>query len=344
MRNSHPVDRHPIINFLFGFGFISMTQKIILFLLLVIVQIGLFALSLVFNNPNGSLLIYWIYLFSLIPFLAMLYGILWGKYGFRIERIDLVFPDLPDSFDGFKIVQISDAHSGTWDSKRGVHKGIRLMNDLQADLIVFTGDLVNANKDEIDPFIELFKELSAPYGKFAILGNHDYYGQPREKELRPAYYEAFFRKYEEMGFELLRNDSCEINNGKEIIKLIGVENWGSGRYFPKRGDLDVATANCKEGDFCILLSHDPSHWDLKALAFGQHFHLTLSGHTHGMQFGINLPFFRWSPVQYRYKRWMGLYKEADQYLYVNRGFGFLAYPGRVGMSPEITQITLRKGK
>ena len=272
----------------------------------------------------------------------MVYGIIWGKYRFRLEEVDLHFQDLPDAFDGLKLVQLSDAHSGTWDSVRGVEKGIRLIEKVAPDLIVFTGDLVNADKDEVNPFMDLFKRLKAPFGKYAVLGNHDYYGQPRDSALRPAYYDDFFSKYRYMEFDLILNDHRKIEKDGKRINLIGVENWGSGRFFPKKGDLELATQQVDPDEFSILLSHDPSHWDLKALQFPQHFHLTLSGHTHGMQFGINLPFFKWSPVQYRYKRWMGLYEEAGQFLYVNRGFGVLGFPGRVGMSPEVTLIRLNK--
>jgi len=291
------------------------------------------------DHSDSALLI--VFGVSILPFLAMIYGIIWGKYRYVVEHVTVDYESLPDSFDGLKIVQISDVHSGTWDSLKGVERGIRLIEEQEPDVIVFTGDLVNADKDEIDPFMHLFARLSAPKGKFAVLGNHDYYGQPRDKSQRQAYYDDFFAKYKKMGFDLILNDSRIITKGSDEINLIGVENWGSGRYFPKRGDLDLATQKVKNGAFSILLSHDPSHWTLKVQPHTHHFHLTLSGHTHGRQFGINLPFFKWSPVQYRYKQWMGLYEQAGQYLYVNRGFGLLAYPGRVGMSPEVTLITLR---
>ena len=339
-----PINRDSIVNFLIGFGFIAMTQKLIFVLLLILALVSLLILSL-FGYDSGAPPVILLYRLSLIPLVAMVYGIIWGKYRYKVEKLDLYFEDLPAAFDGMKLVQISDAHSGTWDSLEGVTNGIKLIEEQNPDLIVFTGDLVNADKDEINPFMPLFGRLSAPFGKYAVLGNHDYYGQPRDRALRPAYYDDFFQKYREMGFDLMNNENREIVGADgEVIRLVGVENWGSGRFFPKRGDLDRATENCKPDEFCILLSHDPSHWDLKALNFPKHFHLTLSGHTHGMQFGINLPFFKWSPVQYRYKRWMGLYQEGQQYLYVNRGFGVLGFPGRVGMSPEVTSITLRKAK
>jgi len=255
----------------------------------------------------------------------------------------MIFPDLPQAFDGFKIVQISDVHSGSWDSVKQVQRGINIIAGQQADMIVFTGDMVNTNKDEIDPYIHLFAELEAPFGKYAILGNHDYYGQPREANLRPAYYEDFFHKFKQMGWDLILNDNRTISKEEESIKLLGVENWGEGRYFPKRGDLDQALQGVSKDDFTVLLSHDPTHWDHHVKGHDKHIHLTLSGHTHGMQFGINLKWLKWSPVQYRYKKWIGTYEERGQKLYINRGFGYLAFPGRVGMWPEITVITLKRG-
>lgn len=332
--------RRPITNLFIGVCFASFVQKLVLVLFIMIYAI-VRAIGKMDISSSASLLLL---LLSLIPFVAMVYGAIWGKYRFRLEELDISFADLPDTFDGFRILHITDIHSGTWDSVSGVDKGIKLIESQAADMIVFTGDIVNIDKDEIDPFMHLFKRLDAPFGKYAILGNHDYYGQPRDKSLREAYYDDFFAKFKEMGFDLILNDSRKIEKSDSFFQLVGVENWGSGRFFPKRGDLDVATKKLEKGDFTILLSHDPSHWDMKALDHPQPYHLTLSGHTHGMQFGINLPFFKWSPVQYRYKRWMGLYKEADQYLYVNRGFGILGFPGRVGMSPEVAVIKLKKKK
>ena len=279
-----------------------------------------------------------------IPFGTMLYGITKGKYAYTINKINLAFKDLPKSFEGFKIVQISDIHAGSLDDKEAVAKGVRMINEQQPDLIVFTGDLVNSNKDEVNPYIEVFKKLSAPFGKFSVLGNHDYYGVPDEqgRVAEEQYWADFKNKFQAMGFRLLNNENVFIEKGEERIGILGVENWGRGRWFPKRGDLDKALKNTKEDEFCILLSHDPTHWDEKVLPHTKKIHLTLSGHTHGFQFGINMPGFKWSPAQYRYERWIGLYEEAKQYLYVNRGFGFLAFPGRVGMWPEITVIELGK--
>lgn len=277
-----------------------------------------------------------------IPFAGMLYGITRGKYKYTVERLTLKFKDLPEKFHGFKLVQISDVHSGSWDSVSEVARGIQKINDLNPDMIVFTGDLVNEKKDEINPYMDLFTSLEAPYGKYAVLGNHDYYGAPSDREEQGKYWDDFYSKYKTMGFDLLLNENRSIEKDGQEIKLIGVENWGDSRWFPKRGDLDVACNGCSDEEFAVLLSHDPTHFDKKVVDHRKKMHLTLSGHTHGMQFGINLPNFKWSPVQYRYKKWMGLYEEKDQKLYVNRGFGFLGFPGRVGMWPEITLIELEK--
>ena len=340
-----PLQRHPLINFLVGFGFTSIILKLTLtvaFLLVGIVSLGLLTAYDILPDWFDIFQITIVVLIGVFPFLGSIYGIIFGKYRFTAEHVTLSFPDLPPAFDGLKMIQISDVHSGTWDSIKGVKKGIDLIAKQDADVLVFTGDLVNADKDEIDPFIDLFASLKFPMGKFAVLGNHDYYGQPREREHREAYYLDFFNKYERMGFDLINNEHRTLSKNGDQLQIVGVENWGSGRYFPKRGDLDQACAGINNSDFKILLSHDPSHWELKALDHPMHFHLTLSGHTHGMQFGINLPFFKWSPVQYRYKQWMGLYTKKAQHLYVNRGFGLLAFPGRVGMSPEVTVITFKR--
>jgi len=217
-----------------------------------------------------------------------------------------------------------------------------MINDQNPDLILFTGDLVNSDKDEIDPYIEIFEKLRAKYGKFAILGNHDYYGLPDDHAEEKIYWADFFIKYEKMGFQLLANENAHIQIQEDRLQILGVENWGASHYFPKNGNLDYALEGVPEDDFCILLSHDPTHWSEKVLDHKRHIPLTLSGHTHGFQFGISVPGFKWSPAQYRYPHWLGLYEEKDQKLYVNRGFGFLGFPGRIGMWPEITVIELAK--
>jgi len=279
-----------------------------------------------------------------IPFFSMLYGITRGKYQYTVEKQVLRFKDLPAVFDGLKIVQISDIHAGSFDSIDKVRRGIDMINTLQPDIVCLTGDLVNSEKEEIDPYIPLFKDIQATHGKFAVLGNHDYYGDydRSSREAEDEYFSDFFKKFEDMGFSLLNNENKTIEREDQSVHIIGVENWGAGRWFPKKGNLDAATAGIPTDGFSILMSHDPTHWDEKVKSHPQHIHLTLSGHTHGFQFGFQMPGFKWSPAQYRYEKWLGLYEEKDQYLYVNRGFGFLGFPGRVGMWPEITLIELKK--
>lgn len=279
-----------------------------------------------------------------VPFFGLLYGMVKGKYEYRVHRIKLKFQDLPDAFDGFTITQISDIHCGSFDSKTDVVRGVALANHQKSDLLLFTGDLVNTNAAEMDEWMDTFSELTAPYGKFSILGNHDY-GDYRRWESETAKADNLQRLKEihkEIGFRLMLNENLKIEKSGQHITLIGVENWGKGG-FQKYGDLDKAIADVNDEDFKILMSHDPSHWESKTVQHPRHVHLTLAGHTHGMQFGIEIPGFKWSPIKYVYPQWAGIYNEKNKYLYVNRGFGFLAYPGRVGILPEITVITLEKG-
>lgn len=279
---------------------------------------------------------------SSIFFSAMLYGITKGKYKYTINRLSLSFKNLPTEFDGFRIVQISDIHAGSLDNPQEVARGVQMINDLSPDTVLFTGDLVNQEKNEIDAYIDIFSQIKSKIGNYAVLGNHDYFGLFHLKEEEwPAYRNDFFQKIKDMNFDLINNSSRIIQRGNASIKILGVENWGAGEWEPKEGDLDKALENIQHDDFCILMSHDPTHWDKKVLPHKKQIDLTLSGHTHGFQFGINMPGFKWSPAQYRFKRWMGLYEEKNQKLYINKGFGFLAFPGRVGMWPEITLIELK---
>jgi len=279
-----------------------------------------------------------------VPFFGLLYGMVKGKYEYRVHRVKLKFQDLPDAFNGFTITQISDIHCGSFDSKTDVERGVSLVNQQKSDLILFTGDLVNTNAAEMDEWMDTFSELTAPYGKYSILGNHDY-GDYRRWESETAKADNLQRLKEihkEIGFRLMLNENLKIERSGQHITLIGVENWGKGG-FQKYGDLDKATADVDDEDFKILMSHDPSHWEAKTVQHPKHVHLTLAGHTHGMQFGIEIPGFKWSPIKYVYPQWAGIYNEKNKYLYVNRGFGFLAYPGRVGILPEVTVFTLEKG-
>lgn len=280
---------------------------------------------------------------STVPFLGILHGVLIGKYRYRVVKHTLEFDDLPAAFDGFTITQISDIHSGSFDNKKKLEYGVDLINQQESDIILFTGDLVNNHASEMEPWIETFKKLKAPMGKYSILGNHDYgdYLSWPSKEAKSANLKRLFQIQEELGFKLLRNENVKLEKSGASIDLIGVENWGRG--FVQYGDLPKAAANLSEKSFKILMSHDPSHFDEQVKNFSQFIHLTLSGHTHGMQFGIEIPgFIKWSPASLRYPKWAGLHEELGRYLHVNRGFGVLAFPGRVGIWPEITVLTLKK--
>ncbi len=279
-----------------------------------------------------------------IPFASLLYGMYQGRYNYKVLKYVLHFEDLPDAFDGYKITQISDIHSGSFDNPEKIKYGIDLINEQQSDAIMFTGDLVNNTASEMDDWKEVFGTLSAKDGVFSVLGNHDYgdYVNWESAAAKKANLDALKGVHGEMGWNLLLDDHKKITRGDDSIAIVGVENWGAG--FKQVGDLDRAAAGLTEKEFKILLSHDPSHWQEKVKKDEKKFHITLSGHTHGMQFGIEIPgWFKWSPVQYRYEHWAGIYEEAGRFLNVNRGFGFLAYPGRVGIWPEVSVIELRKG-
>lgn len=279
-----------------------------------------------------------------VLFLIVLFGMTKGKHFYKVRKETIYFPDLPEAFDGFTITQLSDIHSGSFSDASGVQKGLDLVDAQKSDLLLFTGDLVNNMATEMDPWIGGFTQLKAPYGKFSVLGNHDYgdYIRWESKEAQAANLDRLKAVHGEMGFNLLLNESVTISKQGQSISLIGVENWGKGG-FHKYGDLKRATANVPDNSFKVLMSHDPSHWDEVTVDHHQHVHLTLAGHTHGMQFGIELFGFKWSPIKYVYKQWAGLYEQQGKYLYVNRGFGFLGLKGRIGMWPEIAVLTLKKG-
>ncbi len=279
-----------------------------------------------------------------LPFGALLYGMYRGKYNFRVLRYNLEFKDLPASFHNYTITQISDVHSGSFDNRKKIEYGVDLINRQESDVIFFTGDLVNNKTAEMLPWTGLFSTLKAPDGVYSILGNHDYgdYIAWNTEEEKAQNLEDLKALQRQMGFDLLLNEHRYLERGGDRLALIGVENWGRGG-FKKAGDLEKATGAIDPADFKILLSHDPSHWEDQVIHHPMHFHLTLSGHTHGMQFGIEIPgWVKWSPVKWRYKYWAGIYEEMGQYINVNRGFGFLGYPGRVGIWPEVTVITLKK--
>lgn len=278
-----------------------------------------------------------------IPFVSIAYGIFKGRYNFRVLEEQLSFENLPSAFDGMRIVQISDIHIGSFgDNYEAVKKGIDMVNALEPDIIFFTGDLVNNYADETQGWLPHLSEFKAKKGKYSILGNHDYgdYAQWNSHEEKRNNLQQVVDFHEQMGFKILLNESVKVKHGEEEISIIGVENWGR-PPFPQYGDLKKAMEGHENSSFKILLSHDPSHWDEEVLE-KTNIDITLSGHTHGMQFGVEIGAIKWSPVKFKYPRWGGLYTEGKQHLYVNRGFGFIGFPGRVGMPPEITLIELKK--
>ncbi|WP_438961475.1 metallophosphoesterase [Nonlabens sp.] len=279
-----------------------------------------------------------------LPFGAILYGAWKGKYNYQVREYELSFTDLPAAFDGYKITQLSDIHVGSFDDKEEVKYAINLANEQHSDVILFTGDLVNNVASELYGWEDVFGSLTARDGVYSVLGNHDYgdyasWDSPEAKVANMTELQDIQRK---MGWKLLLDEHVKITKSKDQIALVGVQNWGGGR-FPKYGDLEKASTGLSNEEFKVLLSHDPTHWDLQVKDDPKKYHLTLSGHTHGMQFGIEIPgFIKWSPASFVYKKWAGIYKEMDQFLNVNRGFGFLGYSGRAGIWPEITVITLKK--
>lgn len=272
---------------------------------------------------------------------TLLYGFS-NKYNYQVKRLKLSFPNLPEAFRGMKMVHISDIHSGSFQNKKAVEHGIDMILQEKPDLIVFTGDLVNDRASEMEEYKSVFARLQAPMGVFSTLGNHDYgdYVSWPTREEKAANLEALKKTHTDMGWRLLMNEHVAFEKGGQHIALLGIENWGAKGRFPKYGKMDLAHPGTEQIPFKILLSHDPSHWDAQIRTEYPDIDLMLSGHTHGMQFGLENPYFKWSPVQWMYKQWAGLYEEGNQKLYVNRGFGFIGYPGRVGILPEITVIEL----
>jgi uncharacterized protein len=263
-----------------------------------------------------------------------------NKYNYQIKKIKLSFKNLPEAFKGMRMVHISDIHSGSFQDIRAVNKGIDLILKQQPDLIVFTGDLVNDRATEMEPYQNSFGRLTAPLGVFSTLGNHDYgdYVQWPTPQAKIDNLEALKKVHANMGWRLLMNEHVLLEKNGQKIALLGIENWGAKARFPKYGKMNLAYPGTENIPFKILLSHDPSHWDAQILPEYPGIDLMLSGHTHGMQFGLENPYFKWSPVQWMYKQWAGLYEQGAQKLYVNRGYGFIGYPGRVGILPEITVI------
>lgn len=309
--------------------------------------------KLFFSNTEGdsiqegesisrSLFLSWVGLAAGGTILASLINGFFNKYDYHVRKVPLSFAKLPPSFKGLKIVQISDIHSGSFNNKAAVERGVQKIMGLKPDLILFTGDLVNNRADEMREYIAVFNKLSAPLGVFSVLGNHDYgdYEQWESLAVKRQNLERLKSIHKEMGWQLLLNEHVLLDRNGEKIALLGVENWSAKARFPKYGKLPAAYTGTENIPFKILMSHDPSHWDAEVRTNFGDIDLMLAGHTHGMQFGVELPWLKWSPVQYVYKQWAGLYEEKEQKLYVNRGFGFIGYPGRVGILPEITLLEL----
>jgi predicted MPP superfamily phosphohydrolase len=278
-----------------------------------------------------------------IPFVSFIYGIIQGKYNYKVVKYQLTFKDLPEAFDGYTITQISDIHSGSFTNREKISYGVDLINEQKSDIMLFTGDIVNNKADEMDDWIDVFDKLEAKDGKYSILGNHDYgdYMDWKNPQDKVDNFQKVKDIHKKIGFDLLLDEHRYLEKDGQKIALLGVENWGKG--FNQAGDLARASSGIQQEDFKILMSHDPSHWQEKVKKDDFNYHLTLSGHTHGLQMGIEIPgFLKWSPSQYVYKQWAGLYEEYGRFINVNRGFGYHAFPGRVGVWPEITVIELKK--
>lgn len=280
---------------------------------------------------------------SAVPFGAMVYGVVSGAHDYRIRKVTVKLPNLPKSFDGIRIAQLSDIHSGSFFNKTAVKGGVELVLNEKPDLIFFTGDLVNNESVEVKDYINVFDKLKAPLGVFSVTGNHDYgdYKNWTSQSAKQQNFKDLIEAHRLLGFDLLMNEHRFIEQGGEKLALIGIENWGGGG-FAKYGKLDQAYAGTDAAAVKLLLSHDPSHWDAQVRPNYKDIDIAFAGHTHGFQFGVELGDFKWSPSQYAYKQWAGLYTEGNQHLYVNRGFGYLGYPGRIGMPPEITVMELKR--
>ena len=278
-----------------------------------------------------------------IPVATMSFGIISGAHDYRVRKRVVSSPNLPKAFDGIRVAQISDIHTGSFFNKTAVAGGIDLLNDQKPDVAFFTGDLVNNKSEEAKDYLDIFKNVSAPLGVFSVMGNHDYgdYTSWPSQEAKQKDIKNIHEMHKYMGYDLLLNENRTIKVDGEEIAILGCENWGSGR-FAKYGDLNKTVQGTEDQEYKILLSHDPSHWDAQIKPDHRDIDLTLSGHTHGMQFGVEIGNFRWSPVQYRYKQWADLYQDGDQSLYVNRGYGFIGYPGRIGILPEVTILELKR--
>jgi len=279
-----------------------------------------------------------------VPFLSLIWGMVKGAYDYKVIKTVLSIKNLPEEFEGFKIVQISDLHTGSFSETTHLNKAFDMILQQNADAIFFTGDLVNDRVDETFGFEETFKRLKATHGVFTTLGNHDYGDYVKWDSLahKAENLEKLKQVHANVGWKLLMNENHIIEKNGKKLAIIGIENWGANLRFPKYGKMKEAVTGTEDAHVKFLLSHDPSHWEAQVQNEYPDIDVMFSGHTHGMQFGIEIPGFKWSPSQYFYKQWAGLYKKGNQQLYVNRGLGFLGYPGRVGILPEISVFELKK--
>ena len=334
--------RQTLVSSLYGLTISSFTPKI---LFVIIISILYFS-NYVFSETESLIIVPTVGLLAgFLPFFLIVYAIFKGAYKYKVYRIEVAHKELPEAFNGYKIIHISDLHLGSFNYRfRILERAVNIINELEADIIFFTGDLVNNYSWELNGWDKVLKKLSAKTGKYAILGNHDYgdYSKWDSPEAKSENFEEIKSFYDKIDFKLLLNESVTLKRDNQEIAIAGVENWGL-PPFRQDGDLLNALKNIEDIPFKILLSHDPTHWDEEVIKYTD-VALTLSGHTHGMQAGINIMGKQWSPIKYKYKRWAGLYTVENQNLYVTRGLGWLGFPGRMGMRPEITLITLKKSE
>lgn len=278
-----------------------------------------------------------------IPVVGMGYGIIVGAHDYRIRRVTVRLPNLPKAFDGFRIAQVSDIHSGSFFNKTAVKGGVEMLLKEKPDVVFFTGDLVNNVASEVKEYVPIFEKIKAPLGVYSTLGNHDYgdYVQWSSQQAKRQNLEMLMQAHKQMGWDLLMNENRILKQNGEQLAIIGVENYGAKGRFPQYGKLGMATQGTQDVSVKLLLSHDPSHWDAQVRPQFPDIDVMFAGHTHGMQFGVEIGDIKWSPVKYMYEQWAGLYQKENQYLYVNRGFGYLGFPGRIGMPPEITIMELK---
>ncbi len=340
-------------NFIFGFSFALLGAKILISLVLLLDDLrrGLFYIFSFFSYNDikdvktskgmsrSEFLNTVALLFGAGIFTTILYGMT-NRYKYKVKKIPLKFDNLPSAFKGLKAIHISDIHSGSFNNINAVKKGVELINSLKADIVFFTGDLVNNKSSEMQDYFDVFKKIKAPMGVYSILGNHDYgdYIEWESKEAKEKNLDLLKQIHRNMDWHLLLDEHVVLENKNDKIALLGVQNVSFNHRFPTYGSLEKAYQGTADYPFKILLSHDPTHWDGEINTKYKDIDLTLSGHTHGFQFGVEIPGFRWSVAQYAYKQWAGLYQKENQFIYVNRGFGFLGYPGRVGILPEITLL------